>query len=170
MSSPISARMTCAALRADAGDFIEAFDRGQVVGVGHRPAPAGAMSGAASGSVARSALMSASMRLVSVAIWAVRRVDLVEQQPGQLGVVVVEAAVERRDQGRVLGLQPARARSASRCGSRSPAMRASSMSRTDRASNRRGHRRHLDQRVLKEFLQPLPVAGAFPGQVLRNRV
>jgi hypothetical protein len=60
---------------------------------------------------------------------------LTQQQPRQLGVVVIEATVQRSDQVRALGFIRPRAKSASRRESRSPAMRASTMSRVDNVSN-----------------------------------
>ena len=93
-------------------------------------------------------------------------VDLVQQHPGQLAVVGVEAAIQRGDQGRVLGRQPAP-------GQIGQAARVALAGDEgfEHVTHRQqvqggGHRRHLDQGVLEQFLQPLPVAGAFPGQVL----
>jgi hypothetical protein len=51
-------------------------------------------------------------------------VDLVQQQLTQERVVLVEAAGQGIDEGGVLGTQPAQRRSASRSGSRSPAISA----------------------------------------------
>src|SRR6185312_11886424 len=64
-----------------------------------------------------------------------QRIDLTQQQPRQLGVVVIEATVERSDELRALGFHPAAGKSASRRESRSPPMRASTMSRVDSVSS-----------------------------------
>ena len=94
-----------------------------------------------------------------------QRVDLIEQHPGQFGVVVVEAAVERLDQRRSLGLHPAPGQVG-----QAPRVTLAGDQRLDHVPRRqrvqRGrHRRHLDQRVFEQLLQPLPVPGAFPGQI-----
>ena len=62
-------------------------------------------------------------------------VDLIKQHAGDFGVVLVEPAAQRLDQSSTFGFIRPRASSASRRGSRSPAMSASSMSRTERVSN-----------------------------------
>ena len=94
------------------------------------------------------------------------RIDLTQQHPRQLGVVVIEAAVEGGDQLRALGFHPA-------AGQLGQSVRVSFAGdeRLDHVARRqcvqcRGHRRHLDRRVLEQLFQPLPVTSAFPGQVL----
>ena len=63
-----------------------------------------------------------------------QRVDLVEQHPGQFGVMIVESAGQRLDQGGLFGFHPAARQAGERRGSRSPAINASIMSRTDSVS------------------------------------
>ncbi len=72
-------------------------------------------------------------------------VDLVQQQPGQLGVVGIEAAVERRDQCRVLGLKP----TSGQIGQPAWVAFAGEHVPHRQTIQPRGHRGHLDQRVLK---------------------
>ena len=120
--------------RADAGNLIESFDRAST-------APALREAGLAP-PVASAPLtgfgLHCGQQLVDAggerADLGVQRVDLIEQHPRQFGVVIVEPAGQRLDQSGCLGLILPRASSASRCGSRSPAISASSMSRTDSVS------------------------------------
>jgi hypothetical protein len=104
------------------------------------------------------------MRVVSVPIWT-PSVDLVQQQPGQLGVVGVEPAGERLGQGGALGLHLA----AGQAGEHLRVALAGDQ-RLQHVPGRGGvqrarHRRHLDQGVLQQLLQPLPIPGALVGQV-----
>jgi hypothetical protein len=94
-----------------------------------------------------------------------QRVDLVEHDPGEFAVVVVELSGERFDQVGVFGFHP------------SPGQAGEGVRVSFAADERLDHvpgghrvqggrdRRHFDQRVFQQLLQPLPVPGAFAGQV-----
>ena len=106
------------------------------------------------------------MRALRAPIFGGQRIDLTQQQPRQLSVVVIEATVQRGDQVRALGFHPP----AGQIG-QSAWVALTGDQGLDHVARRqcvqfRGHRRHLDRRVLEQLLQPLPVAGAFPDQIL----
>jgi hypothetical protein len=94
-----------------------------------------------------------------------QRVDLVQQHPRELGVVLVKPAAQRLDQRVVLGSHLA----AGQTGEPTWITFASDQ-RFEHVAHRhrihpRHHRRHLDQRVFEQLLHALPVAGAFAGQI-----
>ena len=85
-------------------------------------------------------------------------------------VVVIEATVQRGDQVQALGFHPP----AVQIG-QSAWVALTGDQGLDHVARRqcvqfRGHRRHLDRRVLEQLLQPLPVAGAFRIRSSRSRV
>ncbi len=92
-------------------------------------------------------------------------VDLVQQEPGKVGVVVIETAVERFDQRWPLGVELPP-------GQISEDLRVSFTAdeRFDHRPRRqpeqiRCHRRQLDQRVLEQLLEALLVPGTFLDQL-----
>ena len=95
---------------------------------------------------------------------AVEGGDLVQEQLGELAVVVIEHAVQRFDQAGMLGLHPA-------AGQGGQLMRVAlagdhrldHVLRRDRGQ-RAGHGRYLDQRAFQQLFQPLEAAGALLGQ------
>jgi hypothetical protein len=94
---------------------------------------------------------------------AAHGVELVQRHAGQLRVVV-EPAGQRLGQGAVLGLELA-AGQAGTAGSRSPAVSAASLSRTDRPSGLLATLDPLVSASSSSLLQPLRVPGARMGQV-----
>ena len=92
-------------------------------------------------------------------------VDLVQQHPGQLAVVVVEAAVERGDELRALGLHLAARQVGEPARISFPGDQGLDHVAGRERVQRGGHRRDFDQRVLEQLFQPLPVAGPLPGQI-----
>ena len=147
--------------RADAGDFTEAFDRvrpaGRRCGLFGRVPAAWVVRFGRLQQVVDAGGEGADLRRQCV--------DLSEQHPGQFGVVVVEAPVERLDQRRSLGLHPAPGQVGE-----APRVTLAGDQRFDHVPRRqrvqRGrHRGQLDERVFEQLLQPLPVPGAFPGEI-----
>jgi len=150
---------------ADAGDLIEPAEGGQHGSVGGEP---GAWAGAAIGVYSlgggdrRDQLFDPGSQPVSL---GAEPVDLVQQHPGQTGVMVIEPASERLDQGGVLGAHPAP-------GQAGEDLRVAFTSdqRLDHVpgrdgGQRAGHRRHLNQGIFQQLLQPGVVPGALAGQV-----
>ncbi len=152
-------------LAADAGDLIEAVDDGQHRGA---VAPPGGGAGGAVGAGALGGGDPGDQFLDpggELADLAGQGVDLVQQHPGQLGVMAVEPAGERLDQAVVLGPHPA----AGQAGQHLRVTFAADQ-RLQHVADRpgiqlAGHRRDLDQGVFQQFLQPGVVPGALPGQV-----
>ena len=108
---------------------------------------------------------SSSTRRVTSSIFALEVVVLVEQHPGELGVVLVEAAGQRLDQLGVLDAQPPRpVRPASR-GSRSPAISASIIALPETPMMSVATEESFIERVLQQLLQALRVAGPLVDQV-----
>jgi len=153
------------AVTADAGDLIEAGD-----GIGPGRIRAGA-SARAGGAVGVDALRGGNRcdQLPDpggeLGDLPVERVDLVQQHPGQLAVMIVEPPRERLDQRAMLGLHPAAGQAGQHF--RVPF---SGDQRLQHVPDRHrvqaaGHSRDLDQRVFQQLLQPLPVPGALPGQI-----
>ena len=194
MSSPISARMSCAlcapipGISSSRSTVLSAHSastahrpRWRVARIGfappvlerdrdrhrcpHRPAGltrrGASMARASSGS---SAMQFFDARREGVDLGA-QRVDLAQQHPRQLGVMLIEATVERGDQLRALGLHPPAGQLGQPARVALPGDQGLDHVPRRQRVQRRGHRRHLDQRVLKQLLQPLPVAGAFAGQI-----
>ena len=153
------------ALPADAGDLVQAIDGGQHRGV---RAPAGAGAGGAVGVGALGGGDGCDQFLDAggePADLHVELVDLVQQHPGQLGVMVVETAGERFDQRGPLGLHPAAGQVGEHLRVPFPGDERLQHVPHRLGVQRGGHGRDLDQRVLQQLLQPLPVPGAFPRQV-----
>jgi hypothetical protein len=95
----------------------------------------------------------------------VKGVDLIQQHPRQFGMVVIKAPVEGLDQRRALDRHPAAGQIRE-----TPWITLAGDQRLDHVARRERieggrHRRQLDQGIFKQFLQPLPVPGAFPGQI-----
>ena len=92
-------------------------------------------------------------------------VDLIEQHAGEFGVMLVEPAAQRLDQSSTFGFHPAPGQLGQPARIAVPGDE-----RLEHVAHRAGvqlagHRRHLDQSVFQQLLQPLPVPGAFPGQI-----
>jgi len=146
----------------DAGDFVETVDCGQVGrwgvtgGAGGRGRP-----GLGGGNVGDDLLGSG----VEPLDLGGEAVDLAEQNVGELGVVLIEAAGEGLDQGRILDPQPSFGQlreyarvafSRDQGGQHGPGGDAHDVG---------GHGGQLDQGVFQQFFDPLDVAGPFAGQV-----
>ena len=94
--------------RADAGNLVESLDRGRLagtVGDGARAAGRIRLVGAGLGFHHGEQLVDAGGEGADL---GGQRVDLVEHHPGQFGVVIVESAGQRLDQGAVFGFHPDR--------------------------------------------------------------
>ena len=88
---------------------------------------------------------------------------MIQQHPHQFGVMVVEPAPKRFDEGRPFGPHPA----AGQVGE-PPRITFPGDQGVEHVAHRQGvegggDARHLDQRVFEQLLQPLPVAGCAPG-------
>ena len=92
-------------------------------------------------------------------------IDLVEQHPGQCGVVVVEPTGQRIDQGGALGLHPAAGQLGEQLGIPLPRDQRLDDGAAGHAGDVGGHRRQLDQRVLEQLLQPLHLSGPVVGEI-----
>ena len=92
-------------------------------------------------------------------------VDLVQQHPRQLGVVVVEAAGQRLHQGGALAAHPPPGQLGQHLGVALPGDQRLQHGPPGDAHDVGGHRGQLDQGVLQQLLQPLHVPGAVGGQV-----
>ena len=110
------------------------------------------------------------MRAVRVSIWVVSGVDLVQQHPGEFGVMVVEPAVERGDQGRVFGLHPAAGQPGEHPRIALPGDQRLDHGPPGHAHDVGGHRRHLDQGVFEQLLQPLHLRVRSWVRSVRSRV
>ena len=152
-------------LQADAGDLIQPGGCGQ-----HRrvaAGPGGGTGGAAGvdapgvpheGEV----LADAGSELADPGI---EESDLVQDDLGQLPMVVFEHAGQRLGQGVVLGFHPAAGQAGQHLRVTLAAdQRPDHVLRGDRGELA-GHRRDLDQRVFQQLFQPLPAAGPVLGQV-----
>ena len=90
--------------------------------------------------------------------------DLVQQQPGELAVVVIEHAVQGLDQVIVPGLHPAPGQASQHLRVTLAAdHRLDHVLRGDRGQFGR-HRRQLHQRALQQLFQPLPAPGPLLDQ------
>ena len=167
--------MTCAPCRPDAGDLIEASHRRQQRGLGAPSCQVGVYGDrAAVGAVAVAGFGGLRVGHGGQQLFDAggeggdlrgEGVDLIEQHPREFGVVVVEPAGQRLDQGGPLDLHPAARQIGEPTRVAFPGdQRLEHVPHRQRVQRRR-HRRHLDQRVLEQLLQPLPVAGAFAGQI-----
>jgi hypothetical protein len=90
---------------------------------------------------------------------------LIQQHPHQFGVMVIEPAPQRFDEGRAFGPHPA----AGQVGE-PPRITFTGDQGVEHVAHRQGvegggDARNLDQRVFEQLLQPLPVAAALPGQI-----
>jgi len=159
----------CAGL-GDAGDVIEARRCGADgrVGAGARCGAGGSVGVDAAGGGNRAG------QLVDPAgeraDLGAQGIYLVQQHLGQLGVMLAGPAGERFDQRGPLGSHPAAGQVRER-----PGAALAGDQRLDHVADRlgghrAGHRRHLDQRVLKQLLQPGPVPGPLPVKSVRSRV
>ena len=92
-------------------------------------------------------------------------VDLVEQHPGELGVVVVEPAGQRLHQGRVLDPQPALGQPGQPTRVTLPGDQRLDHGSAGDPEDVGRHDRQLDQGVLEQLLQPLLVPGPLDGQI-----
>ena len=86
-------------------------------------------------------------------------VDLVQQHPGEFGVMVVEPTVEGGDQGRVFGLHPAAGQPGEHLGIPLSGDQRLDHGASGHAHDVGGHRRYLDQGVFEQFLQSLHLPG-----------
>jgi hypothetical protein len=96
---------------------------------------------------------------------AAEGVDLVQQHPRQLCMMVVEAAGEGLHQGGVLDAQPPSGQPGQHLGVALASDQRLQHGPAGDAEDVGGHRPKLDQGVLQQLLQPLLVAGALLGQV-----
>jgi len=95
---------------------------------------------------------------------AAQRGDLVQQQLGELAVVVIEHAVQGLHQLVVLGLHPGAGQGGQRARVALPGdHRLDHVLRGD-GGQLAGHGRQLDQRGLQQLFQPLPAPGALLDQ------
>jgi hypothetical protein len=96
---------------------------------------------------------------------AAQGVDLVQQHPRQLCMMVVEAAGEGLHQRGVLDAEPSSGQLGQHLGVALPGDQRLQHGPARDAEDVGGHRPKLDQGVLQQLLQPLLVAGAVGGQV-----
>ncbi len=149
----------------DAGDLIEAVDRGQHgrVRAGARVRAGGAVGADAAGGGHRG-----DQRLdpaVERADVGGQGIDLVQQHPGQLGVMLIEAAGQRLDQRGSLGLHLADGQAGQDPRAALPGDQRLDHGPDRQGVDRAGHCRHLNQRVFQQLLQPGPAPGPLLGQV-----
>ena len=157
---------------ADAGDLVEPLDRGESrafgQGVGSHAdrvtggwAVAAGVDGLGLGH-RRQQLFDAGGERVDL---GGERVDLVQQHPGEFGVVVVEAAAQRLDEGGALGLHPATGQAGEHLRIPLPGDQCLDHGAPGHAHDVGGHRRQLDQGVFEQFLQPLHLPGPVVGEI-----
>jgi hypothetical protein len=153
------------ALPADAGDLVEAVDRRQHRGAVAQPG------GRAGGAVCVDALGGGDRgdQLLDpggqLADLAGQGVDLVQQHPGQLGVMIIEPAGQRLGQAIAFGFHPAAGQPGQQL--RVPLAGDQCLQHVPDglAADLAGHGRDLNQRVFQQFFQPGVVPGALAGQV-----
>src|SRR5215472_14091825 len=120
---------------------------GPVVPSGSTPQPAG------------SAAVTPGDPAVQPADPGVQGSDLVQQQLGELAVVVIEHAIQGLDESIVLGLHGAAGQQSQRAGIAFPRDHGPDHVLRGQRGQLAGHGRQLDQRAFQQLFQPLPAAG-----------